>query len=306
MKRAPKILLGIVAVILIIYLALIVYASFPQKTIPISDLTNKDDLFITIANHSIHYIKQGTGKPVILVHGFGGSTYTWRKLIPLLADTYSVYALDLLGFGLSGKPPDGNYDLQSQGELVVKFIETLKIPSPTLVGHSMGGVVIGYAALRAPQQIDSLIMVSAGFYGQGAPSFLKYLFFPLDKIMAKQFYTKNVRGKSMLRSFYNKEFVTDELVDAYLLPTQTPNAIDALASMMRTVSVQTYNGIAEKLPQPTLIVWGDKDLSNLPADAGRLKREIKDSRLVFVEECGHYVQEEKPKELAKAIKDFLR
>jgi pimeloyl-ACP methyl ester carboxylesterase len=306
MKRSSRIPLIVVSLIAVIYLGLVGYAFLPQKTIPINELTSKDDQFVTIDNHSIHYTMQGQGKPLILVHGFGCSTYTWRKLIPLLSDTYTVYAIDLLGFGLSDKPPGGKYDLQSQGELVFKFMDALHIPSATLVGHSIGGPVIGYTALQAPSKVNSLIMISAGFYGQGAPSFLKYLFFPLDRIMAKQFYTKNVRGKSMGRSFYNKSLVTDELIDAYLLPTKTPDAIEALACMMRTVGVRKYEGIAEKLTQPTLIVWGDHDLSNLPADAERLKKEIKNSHLVYVNECGHYVQEEKPEELAQAIKDFLK
>ncbi len=78
----------------------------------------------------------------------------------------------------------------SQGKLVVGFMDALHIPSATLVGHSMGGVVMEYAALEAPAKVDSLILVSPGFYGKGAPSFVRYLFFPLDRIMARQFYKR--------------------------------------------------------------------------------------------------------------------
>jgi pimeloyl-ACP methyl ester carboxylesterase len=305
MKRPQKILTVIIALLMVLYLGLIVMAYLPQEAIPVSRLTGPQDKFIIVNGQTIHYLQQGSGKPLILVHGFAGSTYTWRKLILLLADHYTVYALDLLGFGLSDKPGDGNYDLEAQGKLVIGFLDALHLPNATLAGHSMGGVVVGYAALDAPAKVDSLILVSPGFYGKGAPGFLRYLFFPLNRVMAQQFYKKAVRAASLNRSFYNKSLVTDELIDAYLLPTKTPNAADALARMMSSVSTRTYEGLAEKIATPSLLVWGDHDTNNLPQDGERLKKEIKQSRLVTIKECGHYVQEEKPEDLARAIKDFL-
>jgi pimeloyl-ACP methyl ester carboxylesterase len=306
MKRRKKICTVIIALLLVLYLGLVIIAFLPQETIPVSQLAGPEDKFVTVNGQAIHYLQQGSGRPIVLVHGFAGSTYTWRKLIPLLADRYTVYALDLLGFGFSDKPVDGNYDLDSQGKLVINFMDALHIPHANLVGHSMGGVVVGYAALDAPAKVNSLILVSPGFYGKGAPAFLKYLFFPLDRIMARQFYTKKVRAQSLARSFYNKSLLSDELINAYLLPTKTPGAIEALERMMTTVTTQTYEGVAEHITQPTLIIWGAMDQANQPADGERLKGEIKKSSLVSIPSCGHYVQEEKPEELAEAIKDFLK
>jgi pimeloyl-ACP methyl ester carboxylesterase len=305
MKRLKKICTVIITLLLVLYLGLVVVAFLPQETIPVSQLSGPRDKFVTVNGQTIHYLQQGSGKPLILVHGFAGSTYTWRKLAPLLADSYTVYALDLLGFGLSDKPVDGNYDLEAQGKLVIGFMDALHIPKATLVGHSMGGVVVGYAALDAPKKVDSLILVSPGFYGKGVPRFLRYLFFPLDRIMARQFYTKSVRAASLDRSFYNKALVTGELIDAYLLPAKTPHAADALARMMTSAETGPYEGMAEKISAPCLLVWGDHDTNNLPRDGERLKNELKQSRLVIIKQCGHYVQEEKPEELARAIKDFL-
>ena len=306
MSRTKKILTGIVIGIAALYLILVVIAYLPQETVPVSKLARDEDKFITVNNNTIHYTKHGSGKPIILVHGFAGSTYTWRKLIPLLSDRYTVYAVDLLGFGLSDKPGDGNYDLKSQSNLVLGFMDALRIPSATLAGHSMGGVVVAYAAIEKPEMVDSLILVSPGFYGRGAPAFLKYLFFPLDRFMARQFYTKRVRAQSLTRYFYNKSLLSDEIINAYLLPAKTPGAVEALEYMMATVTTQTYEGSAEHITQPTLIIWGEKDQANLPADAERLKQEIKQSSLIYIPECGHYVQEEKPEELAEEIKDCLK
>jgi pimeloyl-ACP methyl ester carboxylesterase len=304
-KRTSKVLIGILTGIGILYLALIIIAYLPQKITPVEQLAGKEDKFIKVKDHDIHYLKQGEGAPLILVHGFACSTYTWRKLIPLLADHHTVYALDLLGFGLSDKPPDGNYDLRSQGSLVLDFMNALHLPSATLVGHSMGGVVVAYAAVEAPEQVKALVLVDAGFYSGGAPAFLKYIFFPLDRIMAKQFYTKEMRMKSFSRSYYNKSLITDEVMEGYMLPTTTPHAVDALARMMKEVGPRKYEGISEHISEPTLIVWGEQDLPIPPRDGERLNREIKGSKLMIVKECGHMSPEEKPEELAKAIKDFV-
>lgn len=305
MKRIKKILIGIIISIALLYLALIIIAYLPYKTFPVKELARKEDKFIKVDGHTIHYIKQGKGKPLILVHGFAGSTYTWRNLMPLLADQYTIYALDVLGFGLSDKPPDGNYDMESQGNLLISFMDALNLPSATLIGHSMGGVIIAYAALAAPSKVDALVMIEAGFYSGGAPAFLKYIFFPLDRIMTRQFYTKSFRKKFLLGSYYNKSLVTDEVVEAYMIPTRTPNALDAMEQMMSSVGPQKYEGIAENISRPTLIVWGGKVAGVKSEDAKRLNREIQRSQLVSIKECGHYVQEEKPQELAKAIRDFL-
>ena len=123
--------------------------------------------------------------------------------------------------------------------------------------------------------------------------------------MARQFYKKPLRAASLKRSFYNQALVTDELIDAYLLPAKTPHAADALARMMSSAGTGPYEGLADKISTPSLLVWCDHDISNLSRNAERLKKELKLSRLVNIKECGHYIQEEKPEELAQAIKDFL-
>jgi pimeloyl-ACP methyl ester carboxylesterase len=268
-------------------------------------LAGQDSKFITVNGDTIHYVKSGSGKPVVLVHGFGLSTYSWRKLIPLLADRYTVYAPDLLGFGLSDKPPDGNYDLKSHGDLVIGFMDALKLSSAPLVGHSMGGIVVSYAANKAPSRVDKLVIIEPGFYRDTAPPFLKYLFFPLPRIMAKQFYARSSQERLHGAMFYDKSLLTDETLEAYMAAGRTPNVVDALTAMMQDVGPQKYEGISEKISVSTLIVWGESDERPLSEEAKRLKREIKGSQLMLIRDSGHLVPEEKPRDLASLIRDFL-
>jgi 4,5:9,10-diseco-3-hydroxy-5,9,17-trioxoandrosta-1(10),2-diene-4-oate hydrolase len=149
-------------------------------------------------------------------------------------------------------------------------------------------------------------MIEPGFYNKTGPEFLNHLFFPLDRIMAKQFYSWNMRKRMLTGSFYNKSLVTDEVIDAYMLPTRTPHAIDAMQRMMSKVGLKQYPGITEKVTRPTLLVWGERGRGDTLEIANRVQREIASSHLAPVKECGHYVQEERPRELAELIRDYLK
>jgi pimeloyl-ACP methyl ester carboxylesterase len=290
----------------VLYACCVAYALMPQKSVPVKELAGKDSRFIQVKDHTIHYIQAGQGKPLVLVHGFAGSTYTWRYLIPLLSQHYTVYALDLLGFGLSDKPLDADYNMSQQGQLVIDFIDAMKLPPVALVGHSMGGVIVSCAAVQAPQKIDRLIIMDAGFYHGGPPAFTKHLFFPFDVLMARSFYTKGTRSKSLLNSYYNKALITDELIENYLKPARTPHASDALARMMTKASGESYDGISSRISIPTLLIWARNDAPIPLSDGERLQREIKESKLVVVDKSGHMIQEEQPQQVAAAIESFLQ
>ncbi|MBI5376104.1 MAG: alpha/beta hydrolase [Candidatus Schekmanbacteria bacterium] len=307
MTRGKRIISWVIGILIVLYIGLVIVASLPQDSVPAKSLAKQGDKFVNIKGKEIRYVKQGEGeKTIILVHGFGCSIYSWRHVIPLLSDKYTVYAFDLPGFGLSDKSPSGNYDLKSQGSFVIDFMDALNIYSATLVGHSMGGVVVGYAAVEAPERIEKVVLNDAGFYSGGAPSFLKYLFYPLNKLSAMQFYNKSFVKKLHMGMFYNKELVTDELVDEYLIAGKTPDAVEVMSKMMTDVEPQQYTGISEHITAPTLIVWGEFDPGMPLSDAERLRSEIKNSLpVIVIKNAGHMVPDEKPEELAKVIKEFV-
>lgn len=305
-KKRKKVVIASLSVLIALYLLLIAYAYLPSgTTLDPRSLAGPDSSFVEVEGKRIHYIRQGNGSPVILIHGFGGSTYTWRKLIPCLADTHTVYAIDLPGFGLSDKPPRSDYSLAAQAHTVIAWMDRLNLSRATLVGHSMGGVVAAYAALERPSVIENLILVEPGFYHGKAPSFLRYLFFPLQRIFAKSFYTRTGRIRSLAMSFYNKDLVTDEVLEGYLKAAKTPGAVDALAHMMSSAAGESYEGLSARISVPTLLVWSSTNKNNPLSDGERLAREIRHSRLIVVQDSGHYIQEEQPLVLADSIKKFL-
>lgn len=301
MKILKWLLIGIAT----LYACCITFALLPQESIPVQRLAGNNSRFIMVNGRTLHYETFGSGRPLVLIHGFAGSTYTWRKIIPLLSDNFTIYALDLPGFGLSDKSPDAGYDLHSQARAVVDFTNALKVHGMTLVGHSMGGVIAAIAAELNAGAVDRAVILDAGFYHGGPPELFKKLFFPFDVIMARTFYTKSVRSKSLATSYYDTSLLTDSVIEHYLRPARTPHAADALVKMLRTASNESYDGIAAAITVPTLLIWGRQDAVIPLSDAYRLEREIRDVQLVIIDRAGHMVQEEKPQEVARAIRQFL-
>jgi pimeloyl-ACP methyl ester carboxylesterase len=195
--------------------------------------------------------------------------------------------------------------MQAHGDSLIGFMDALQLPSAIIIGHSMGGIIAGYAALAAPSKLDKLVLIEPGFYTNKIPAFLQYMFFPLNRIMARQFCSRSMQERFLLVSFYDKSLITEEVVDAYMIPARTPDILDSMAHMMVTAASQKFDGITVQITQPTLLVYGEREKGILPEGANRINGEIKGSVLASVEESGHYLQEEQPEALARIIRDFL-
>ena len=301
-----KILRTIFIVIVLLYVALIVYAYLPYKTAPPESFAGKNSHFITLDDRSIHYTVQGSGPALLLVHGFGGSTDAWKKLTGYLTPHYTVYALDLLGFGLSDKPADASYALPAQADIVCALIKKLDIEKIVLVGHSMGGVIVADAQAKLPGTVKGVVMIEPGFY-YTPPAFLKHLVFPFDRAMAKMFYSRTGREKSFIASYYDKSLVTPEMIDELLIVRHTPGAVAAMQAMSNDPDAYaTHEKSAAAVTCPSLMIWGERGEKTRTAEIADSRRLLKGSQLVMVEKCGHYVQDEKPEQCARAIRAFLQ
>src|SRR4030042_65900 len=115
--------------------------------------------------HQIHYLGAGNGSPVVLMHGGASDCRDWVGTMAILSHSYSVYAPDLPGYGRSSRDESG-YHLSDFVELSIKFIQTLGLNSPVLVGHSLGGRVCLEIALRHPEMGRKLVLVDTAGFGK--------------------------------------------------------------------------------------------------------------------------------------------
>jgi pimeloyl-ACP methyl ester carboxylesterase len=228
-----------------------------------SELADPDGDFVNVDNIQLYYVHiPSDGEPVILLHGFGGSTVTWRDTMPALAASgYDVYALDLAGFGLSEKGWAIDYSHERQAARVVQFMDQMGIERAFIVGHSMGGNVAAYLAIRYPDRVGGLILVDAAAQQSNEPSDLPTGLLNLPfvrrwgQIVLRQA-VSSMFSDLLLDAAYHDETVTPDLIDAYKRPLYTRDWDVALLGMVRDMRNNALPAPASSIQAPTLILWG--------------------------------------------------
>ena len=259
----------------------------------------------------IRYLMAGSGPPVILIHGLGNSAVSWQNNIGPLSETFSVYAIDLPGHGLSAGY-DGRYDLSYAARFLGRFLDTLEHTKVNLVVSSMGGLVAMKTALDLSERVSSLALVSSAGLGRE----LAYFFRALTLPMAGELLSRPSRRKTkwgLKQIIYDHSLITDALIDEVYRLRSTPGASKTMLNILRYGA--DIRGQKEKvilldqlqgLNIPTLIVWGTQDRIIPSLHAYVAHRRIKGSRLYIYEECGHWPQMEKSDSFNALVTGFLQ
>lgn len=275
-----------------------------RATVPNSEYSH----FTEIDGVRVHYQEKGTGTPLILIHGFTSSTYSWKDVFEPLSKSFRVIAVDLKGFGFSAKP-DGDYTRRAQALLVAHLLDYLKIETAWLCGNSMGGEVALNIALQNPQRVAGLILIdSAGVSVNGGSSLAPgYVSIPLvgRALIAMAMTSDKLVREGLLKSFYDGKKINEERVASYYRPLQTRGGqLAALRARTQAEQFPIEQDLG-KINAPTLIIWGAED-TLIPSEAGRkMNSLIKDSKLVVIEKCGHVPQEEMPARVLDEITEFV-
>ncbi len=262
----------------------------------------------------INYYEAGQGPPVILLHGFGACTYTWRYLAPALAKDHRVFALDLKGYGLSDKPEDGKYAVSDQADMVAEFIRTRDLHDLVVVGHSMGGGVtlMTYFQVRqdSPARIRKLVLIDSAGYPQKMPWFIRFARIPvLNEIGGRLLSSRFVTSMVLRKCYYNKDKITDEQIDTYAYYGSLPGAREAVIQTAKQIIPEDIEAVTARyktISVPVLIIWGAED-EVVPLSVGKqFKRDIPGSELVILPKCGHIPPEEEWQKTNEFVEAFLK
>lgn len=261
----------------------------------------------------LFFEEKGKGSPVLLIHGFGASTYTWRKVAPPLANTHRVIAVDLKGFGQSDKPFDERYSVFDQAALLKQLILDQDLRDLTLVGHSFGGGVALVLALdedpRLKGRISKLVLLDTIAYAQDIPVFFRMLDMPVFSHLGVRMVPPVVQTRIALRIAYlDNSKIDDEEVETYAAPLRTAAGKHAIIHSARQIVPEDLAEISERyesITMPTLLAWCDYDRI-VPLQVGlKLQRTLPNSSLKIIEGCGHMPQEEQPEATLDLIQGFL-
>ena len=267
--------------------------------------------FVDVDGIRVHYQEAGerNAPALVLIHGFASSTLVWSKVfLPLAQAGFRVIAVDLLGFGYSGKPRNGQYTIAGQARLLNGLLDRLNIKRATLVGSSYGGAVAATCALDYPQRVAKLVLI--GTVNNNRPlgyKLMRVLGSPVfgDVVSPLLIGSRRLLRRRMKRVYDRHEWVLDERrVDARHLPLRAAGTQRAIIRTVRRWDAERISREAHLIRQPTLLLWGENDCEIPLADGERLHEEIPGSRLIVFLNCGHIPHEEYPEEFTKVVADF--
>lgn len=319
MRKVLKILLIIVLVLLAIVLVgpFLIPVPSLEGLVPPETLADPDSQFTDVNGITVHYKTAGEGDPaLVLLHGFAASTYSWREVMPPLAEVYRVVAFDRPAFGLTDRPLPGDfpngvnpYTAEAQADLTVGLMDKLGIDRAVLVGNSAGGTIATYTALRHPERVQALILVDAAIYaGGGSPAFVRPLFKTPQMRHVGPLFARAIQnwgyqfGQS---AWHDPSRFTDEIWQNYIKPLRAENWDRALWELTAASQPLGLDQRLDELTVPVLVITGDDDRIVPTEQSIRLAGEIPGAQLVVIPNCGHVPQEECPAQVLEAINAFL-
>lgn len=269
-----------------------------------------EERFATIAGYRTHYVVAGSGPPLVLVHGVGGSLVSYQRNIAELAAVARVYALDLPGHGHS-PAPETDYRVEEGAAFVGAFIREVCGGPAALVGLSAGGLMCALAAAEQPELVTRLVLVSSAGFGRRVSWPLRALTLPLVGRFVETPTADQVRG-ALERQVYDPATITAELVEAvYDVWRQPGNRRAFLCSLRSNLSLlgvrrwRRHLRTASKLAMPVLIIWGKNDRTIPVRYAYRAVRKVAGARLHIFDRCGHMPPFERAAEFNRLVAEFL-
>lgn len=253
---------------------------------------------VTLQDSTIAYIDQGEGKPIVLLHGFCGSSRYWEHVIPVLSDSCRVIALDLPGHGQSG-PLQGSSTIENLADQVKNLLDELNLQEVTMFGHSLGGYITLAFSEKYNNQLNGFSLIHSTAFPDSEEA-KKGRLANIEKVNQSGIY-------SLIDGLVPKLFSPDNQDENYVgaameigYTTSAEGAIDALNAMKDRPD---RNQVLEASTMPVLLIAGEQD-QIIPAEKtfSVSRANIKQS---IIKDSGHMSMYENPHDLIKEIQDYL-
>ncbi len=264
---------------------------------------------LEIDGQRISVERAGEGPPLVLLHGFGESTHSYAPVLPELAKSFSVVAIDFNGFGFTERPEDRqSYTLAGQERLVLGVLDHLGLERVRLAGHSYGGGVALFLAARHPERIERLLLID-----NTLPLYASQRRNPLFRwrwvaaFATRTFALTDRRiHKSLEESYFDDSRVSPALVRSYAERLRIEGAADAFLGLVGPSNEAPFEVDLASIAMPTLVVWGAEDELIPMAAAREGSRRMPLGEFVALPDCGHTPMEECPEAFLGAVLPFLQ
>ena len=266
--------------------------------------------FADVAGARVHYVDEGEGPVLLLLHGNPTWSFLYREVIKGLRDRFRCIALDYPGFGLSRPAPGYGFTPAEHAQLLERFLLDLDLNGVTMMVQDWGGPIGFAVAVRLPERYDAFVIGNTWAWPKSDPPtqlFSRFLGGPAGRRLIAN---RNLFVEQALPGGVNRVELSDEVMDAYRGPFPTPGSRmptwvfprEILAS--RPFLAEIEKRLASLRDRRALIVWPTKDVAFKERERRRWEELFPNHRTVLLEGAGHYIQEDAPEEIIAAIRDW--
>jgi pimeloyl-ACP methyl ester carboxylesterase len=263
-----------------------------------------------LGDHMLHYIDMGRGEPVVMVHGWADSHYTWhRNLQPLCDAGARVILVDQPGLGRSAIPrPPYRFTIENQAAAVLALVTRLGIGRFHLVGSSLGGAVTLYLCRQEPERVGRAVVLAPSCYRRDRlisawPGWAR-----LGASLAGWGAGRWMIRAGLRRAYGDRAQIDDALIDECGRPLGKPGYFDALTGLSRDFFSPAFDELVARygaLEPPLLIVWGGEDRWSPEAYGARLHAAVPGSQYRVIRGCGHLPHQERADVVNPWLVQFL-
>lgn len=262
--------------------------------------------FAEANGRQIHYLEQGSGEALLLIHSLGQSLFTWHRVIDALSEHYRVIAVDLLGHGYSEKPTDEpSYAIAALSDSLVAFMDELGVDSAHVIAFSMGGMIALDMAARYANRVGRLVLICPG----GLTATMPYQIRSLESAITGWLTAATMSPKSVANlltdAFFDRTLITPEMVREYYKPYADKVAGNALRAALRAFDEEDVMPALRDIEHDVLIVWGVDDRWREVSSAEVFHIALPRAQFALIRNCGHVLHEEKPERFLDYALDFL-
>lgn len=284
-----------------------------SRPVEMASLPYPESAFFTVDRVMVHYrffkpIEGRVKGNVLLVHGLGGSTWSFSKTVgPLTESGWNVIAVDLPGFGYSMRSEQLDHSQEARSRLLWRFLDAVAPDMQWhLVGHSMGGGTVAAMAVERPQQTASLVLVDGALVQSGPAGGFPTWFGPAVRwvqVLVEHSFTSVKRITALLEGAYGRP-PTEEEVRIYRSGLTVPGTARGLKALLKTSCNIPLERFSD-LTMPVLALWGEQDTWVPPSQIDVLKPYFKDMKVVLIPDAGHLPLETHPQQTNEALLGFL-
>ncbi|MDF1658622.1 MAG: alpha/beta hydrolase [Verrucomicrobiales bacterium] len=270
-----------------------------------------EDRFVEVQGQSVYVHDQGAGPAIVLLHGFASTAHSFRELFGPLSHDFRLLAIDLNGFGYTQRPRRSkSYRIEAQADLIVEILKRKGINEVVMLGHSYGSAVSAVLAVRHPEIVKKVILISPpSEFAEKPPWYvrngigIRAAYFMIRALLSHPEKFRELSAKAV----YVEGVLTEEISEIYRRSMLIEGLKKACFGYAKAFGGKGADSIRyEDVAQPVLIIAGEEDAVVSAKSCKDVAEKVSEGSLVMLPACGHCPPEERPGEVVAAISDFLR